>query len=1265
MDSKKDFRSFQDFTNLYELSKTLRFELRPVKFNEKGEIEWINQEEMEQVFKEIWDKDLQIHKNYKEAKKWFDKMHREFINESLLKTSISTEKLQAAENLYWSYKNDRKANDKKFKDLKKELREGIIEGFNVTANLWRENYTKTVENEKELKNINKDKNKGINFFFKDDVFNFLSKKYPEALLENKDVFNCFNKFSTYFSKFHKTRGNFYEANGTSTAIPTRIIDINLPFFLENKRKFEKFGEVLKRILPAEILKIFNLSHFNLCFNQNQINEYNVAIGLVNSAVNKSELAKQVKFKILYKQILGEDGEQESFVEIKNDEEVFPVINDFIKEAEEKNEKIKALLFDFYKDQMNGEGRYDISRIYFSKPSLNTISNRWFSRWDLVRNSLLESMGKKKTNKEIPDFISLLSLKDALSQATDSAGLKNIFRDSYREHLDMAKTAFDNFLRIYQLEFDQIFSGQDDDAGYDNNLAKLREMMGKESKYSNKKEKNEKGEEIFIQNQIIKKYADSTLAIYRMAKYFAIEKGGKPVEGYDDLDENFYDEAYYGYSQDNNIFKYYNALRDYLTKKGYKRDKVKINFDKGTLMGGWSADEKGGLQYCTAILKDDEKYFLAILKTGSAFNDKQEGISDFSGGEISLMEYEQLKSQTIFGTSYAGKYGSKWADDKLKLDGKELVKRAKEILSEYTEIYPEVKGLLAIETEDAKEFIKELNELVLYKLSFKKISKKYLADNIVNKFYLFEIYNKDFSPTKIDGSKENIHTFYFKNIFTSPKIKLSGGGEIFFRKASEQSTGERLDSKGKLVKKYRRYLSDKFFLHVPIILNNGAGKKYFKDFNAGLKGFLKDNKEVNIIGIDRGERNLAYYSVINQNGEILEQGSFNKITANGKEFDYFAKLDEMEKKRDKARKSWQEIEKIKEIKDGYISHVVYKLYELMLKHNAIIVFENLNAGFKRGRFKIEKQVYQKLELALATKLNYLALKDKKPEEQGGALNAYQLTPKVDNFSDMEMSKQFGAIFYIPASFTSAVCPVCGFRKSFSLPIGTKEKNKELVEKFDINYDAAKDRFSFSCLKSSFFKDKEDKKTGEDEGFKVFSKIAVKDDMEFYSDVDRVEYEKSADGRKIVDKDIRPTEMIKALFGAVIDIDKDISTQIKESDLPAKFYEDLLKAINAILKIRNTKKEKDENGVTIKDDYLQCPACHFDTRNTDDLAALKNRYKGKKEFSFDGDANGAYNIARKGAIILEKINKYQGKLIDMSNSDLTVYQEEWDKYLQGNK
>lgn len=38
-------------------------------------------------------------------------------------------------------------------------------------------------------------------------------------------------------------------------------------------------------------------------------------------------------------------------------------------------------------------------------------------------------------------------------------------------------------------------------------------------------------------------------------------------------------------------------------------------------------------------------------------------------------------------------------------------------------------------------------------------------------------------------------------------------------------------------------------------------------------------------------------------------------------------------------------------------------------------EDLNYGFKRGRFKVERQVYQKFENMLINKLNYLVDKRK--------------------------------------------------------------------------------------------------------------------------------------------------------------------------------------------------------------------------------------------------------------------------------------------------
>ncbi|MDR2640640.1 MAG: hypothetical protein LBC61_04975, partial [Candidatus Peribacteria bacterium] len=57
----------------------------------------------------------------------------------------------------------------------------------------------------------------------------------------------------------------------------------------------------------------------------------------------------------------------------------------------------------------------------------------------------------------------------------------------------------------------------------------------------------------------------------------------------------------------------------------------------------------------------------------------------------------------------------------------------------------------------------------------------------------------------------------------------------------------------------------------------------------------------------------------------------------------------------------------------------KIADLAIEHNAFIVLENLNSGFKNSRKKIEKSVYQKLELALAKKLNFVVDKKAKDEE----------------------------------------------------------------------------------------------------------------------------------------------------------------------------------------------------------------------------------------------------------------------------------------------
>ena len=69
---------FSEFTNQYELSKTLRFELKPV-----GETQQMLEDN------NVFQKDEIIQKKYKQTKVYFDRLHREFVAEALRDVSLS------------------------------------------------------------------------------------------------------------------------------------------------------------------------------------------------------------------------------------------------------------------------------------------------------------------------------------------------------------------------------------------------------------------------------------------------------------------------------------------------------------------------------------------------------------------------------------------------------------------------------------------------------------------------------------------------------------------------------------------------------------------------------------------------------------------------------------------------------------------------------------------------------------------------------------------------------------------------------------------------------------------------------------------------------------------------------------------------------------------------------------------------------------------------------------------------------------------------
>ena len=373
-------------------------------------------------------------------------------------------------------------------------------------------------------------------------------------------------------------------------------------------------------------------------------------------------------------------------------------------------------------------------------------------------------------------------------------------------------------------------------------------------------------------------------------------------------------------------------------------------------------------------------------------------------------------------------------------------------------------------------------LLLYKLSFTNVSVSFI-DKLVDegKMYLFQIYNKDFS----DYSKgtPNMHTLYWKALFDERNLadvvyKLNGQAEMFYRKKSIDYThpthpanhpiqNKNKDNKKKesvfeydLVKD-RRYTVDKFLFHVPITMNfKSVGSD---NINQQVREYLQQADDTHIIGIDRGERHLLYLVVIDMQGNIKEQFTLNEIVNeyNGNTYrtNYHDLLDTREEERLTARQSWQTIENIKELKEGYLSQVIHKITQLMVKYHAVVVLEDLNKGFMRGRQKVEKQVYQKFEKMLIDKLNYLVDKKADAAQSGGLLNAYQLTSKFDSFQ--KLGKQSGFLFYIPAWNTSKIDPVTGFVNLLDTRYQNTEKAKAFFSKFDaIRYNADKDWFEFN-------------------------------------------------------------------------------------------------------------------------------------------------------------------------------------------------------------
>lgn len=1226
-------KKINELTALYPLSKTLRFELKPI----GKTLDHIEQ-------KGLIVQDEQRAEEYKQVKNIIDSYHKEFITMCLKGLKLNMIYLERYESLARDVHRD----EAEFDKVKAALRKQIVEAFKQGGS--------------------------YNDLFKKELIQKHLPEFVESEEEKKMVAN-FSKFTTYFTGFYENRKNMYSDEEKSTAIAYRLIHENLPLFLDNMRSFRKIAESevgeqfanievrFEEYLNVEHLaEMFELDYFSDTLTQEQIAVYNSVIGGrtlddgtkiqgINEYVNlynqQHKEARLPLLKPLYKMILSDRVALSWLPEnpFESDEEMVEAIKEMcqsLKEVLMGNDGLRNLLLNI--------DLYDIEHIYIANDlGLTDISQQMFGQYDVYASAIKQKLrqGEKQSPKERrePELF-----EERINRLYKSAKSFSIAYLNSRTDANHTIESYFKQLGAYDREgeqrdnlFTQIEKAQ---------IAATDIFAGKHGNIS------QSDKEIAI----IKGLLDA----YKSLQHFV-----KPLLGHGDeadKDNEFDAKLREAWNALDIVTPLYNKVRNWLTRKPYSVEKIKLNFENAQLLGGWDVNKEPD---CTSVLlRKDGFYYLAIMdkKSNHAF-DSDELPCD---GKC----YEKIDYKLLPG---ANKMLPKVFFSKSRIDefapSKEIVeaykngthKKGKDFnLAHCRRLIDFFKRSITKHEdwknfpfvfsptesyEDISGFYREVEQQG-YMLSFRKVSESFINQLVdEGKLYLFKIWNKDFS--EYSKGMPNMHTLYWKMLFNEQNLadtvyKLNGQAEVFYRKRSldmadttVHRASQPLVNKNALNKKRhstfdydivkdRRYTVDKFQFHVPMTMNFKAVGR--DNINSEVLNIIRNGGIKHIIGIDRGERHLLYLSLIDLRGNIVKQMTLNDIVneyrGNTYSTNYRDLLAEREGNRTEARRNWKKIENIKEIKQGYLSQVVHIISKMMVEYDAIVVLEDLNMGFMRGRQKIERSVYEQFEKMLIDKLNYYVDKQKRIDEAGGLLHALQLTSKFESFK--KLGKQSGCLFYIPAWNTSKIDPVTGFVNLFDTLYVNADKAREFFSKFDsIRYNDAKNWFEFAFDYNKFTEKAKDTRTR----------------WTLCTWGTRIRtFRNPAKLNQWDNEEVVLTDVFKKTFD---EAGIDIHSNLKEAICTLtekKHLESLMHLMKLLLQMRNS--------ITNSEiDYLLSPVAdengHFyDSRTCDDTLPK------------DADANGAYNIARKGLWAIRTIQESP----ETERPNLALKNQDWLRFAQ---
>jgi len=589
-------RKFDEFVGLYPISKTLRFELKPI----GKTLEHIQRNK-------LLEDDAVRADDYVKVKKIIDKYHKCLIDEALSGFTFDTEADDRSNNslseyyLYYNLKKRNEQEQKTFKTIQNNLRKQIV--------------NKLTQSEK-YKRIDKKE------LITTDLPDFLTNESEKKLVEK------FKNFTTYFTEFHKNRKNMYSKEEKSTAIAFRLINENLPKFVDNIAAFEKVAssplaekinalyEDFKEYLNVEeISRVFRLDYYNELLTQKQIDLYNAIVGGRTEEDNRIQIKglnqyineynqqqtdrsnRLPKLKPLYKQILS-DRESVSWLPPKFDSDKDLLIK--IKECYDALSE-KEKVFDKLESILKSLSTYDLSKIYISNDSqLSYISQKMFGRWDIIGKAIREDCAKRNPQKSRESLEKFAERIDKKLKVIDSISIGDVDECLAQLGETYVKRVEDYFAAMGELEIDD---EQTDTTSFKKNIEgayeSVKELLNNADNITDNNLMQDKGNV-----EKIKTLLDAIKDLQRFIKPLL----GKGDEA--DKDGVFYGEFTSLWTKLDTVTPLYNMVRNYLTSKPYSTKKIKLNFENSSLMDGWDLNKEP--DNTTVIFRKDGLYYLGIM-----------------------------------------------------------------------------------------------------------------------------------------------------------------------------------------------------------------------------------------------------------------------------------------------------------------------------------------------------------------------------------------------------------------------------------------------------------------------------------------------------------------------------------------------------------------------------------------------------------------------------------------------------------------------------